>query len=193
MDATISATIPQRKIISNGMIAMVFFIAAEAMFFAGLISAYIVNRSVADAMPVIQQPRLPIEITAINSLILILSFVTLFLFSKKYKTESKSFFLLYITIIFGAVFIGVQGIEWVNLLHFGFSTSSSIYGAFFYTIIGAHAVHVIAGLIILLYLSLSLKKDKSLESVKNKIAICSLYWYFVVSVWPILYVLVYLT
>jgi heme/copper-type cytochrome/quinol oxidase subunit 3 len=124
---------------------------------------------------------------------LILSFVTLFLFSKKYKTESKSFFLLYITIIFGAVFIGVQGIEWVNLLHFGFSTSSSIYGAFFYTIIGAHAVHVIAGLIILLYLSLSLKKDKSLESVKNKIAICSLYWYFVVSVWPILYVLVYLT
>jgi len=193
MDNSIQLNIPRTKIISNGMIAMIFFLAAEIMFFAGLISAYIVNRTVAEAMPAIHQPRLPVELTAMNTMVLIVSFVTLFLFSRKFKSGNSSRLFLLLTIILGLVFLFVQGTEWVKLLSFGFSTSSSIYGAFFYTIIGAHAVHVVAGLVILLYLFLSLKKSKSIENSKNKIAVCSLYWYFVVSIWPVLYVLVYLT
>lgn len=193
MDKSISLNIPQQKIISNGMLAMIFFLAAEIMFFGGLISAYIVNRSVADAMPSIHQPRLPVEITALNTAFLIISFITLFLFSKKIKSENNSMLFLLLTIILGLVFLFIQGTEWVKLIRFGFTTSTSIYGAFFYMIIGVHALHVIAGLLILLYLFFSLRKKSSFESAKNKIAVCSLYWYFVVGVWPVLYFMVYLS
>ena len=193
MDKSIPTFIPQQKIVSNGMIAMIFFLAAEIMFFAGLISAYVVNRTVAEAMPSIHQPRLPIEITALNTLFLILSFVTLFTFSKKYRSKNISRLLLLITIALGFVFLFIQGSEWIKLIRFGFTTSTNIYGAFFYTIIGAHALHVIAGLSILLYLFFSLRKESSFEDAKNKVDVCSLYWYFVVGVWPVLYFMVYLS
>ncbi len=192
MDTSVPLHLQQRKFVSNGMLAMIFFLAAEIMFFAGLISAYIVNRSVADGMPSIQQPRLPVEITAVNTLLLIISFATLLIFSKKFKSANSSRLFLLLTIFLGLIFLSVQGNEWVKLLRFGFSTHTSIYGAFFYTLIGAHAAHVMIGLILLLYLFLKLQKSTSFDNAKNKIAVCSLYWYFVVGIWPVLYVLVYL-
>jgi heme/copper-type cytochrome/quinol oxidase subunit 3 len=193
MEKSISLSASQRTTVSSGMLAMIFFLAAEIMFFAGLISAYIVNRSVAEAMPSIQQTRLPVEMTALNTLFLLISGVTIFLFSKKFKEENRSRLLLILTIAFGSVFLFLQGTEWLKLLSIGFSTSTNIFGAFFYTIIGAHAVHVIVGLMVLIYLFFSLKQGSSTESSKNKIAVCSLYWYFVVGIWPVLYVMVYLS
>src|ERR1035437_5883384 len=113
MDKSIPIFTPQRQIISNGMIAMIFFLAAEIMFFAGLISAYIVNRTVAEAIPSIHQPRLPIEITALNTLFLIISFFTLFIFSRKYRSKNSSQLLLLVTIALGFVFLFIQGSEWM--------------------------------------------------------------------------------
>ncbi|HEY4798709.1 MAG TPA: heme-copper oxidase subunit III [Bacteroidia bacterium] len=191
METTLSP-VPQRKVISNGMIAMILFLAAEIMFFAGLISAYVVNKAFASAMPAISQPRLPVEVTAANTILLLASAVTIFLFSRNYKQEKRSIALLAATMLIGIIFIAVQGTEWVQLLSFGFSTHSSLYGAFFYTIIGAHALHVIIGLSLLVYLFVILKKSRPIEDAKSKIAVCSLYWYFVVGIWPVLYFIVYL-
>ena len=192
MSATLSANVPSRKVISNGMIGMILLLAAEVMFFAGLLSAFVVNKAVASAMPSIKQPRLPVEVTTLNTLVLLASAVILFLFSRKYKKEKQSLALLSLSVVLGIIFLTVQGTEWVKLLNFGFSTSTSLYGAFFYTIIGAHAVHVVVGLLLLVYLFSSLKKNNSFESAKNRIEVLSLYWYFVAGIWPVLYVLVYL-
>ena len=47
------------------------FLGAEAMFFAGLIGAYIVFRVGSAIWPPPFQPRLPVAITAVNTLILV--------------------------------------------------------------------------------------------------------------------------
>ena len=120
-----------RKVISDGAIGMSLLIATELMFFAGLISAYLVNKAGA-SWPPYGQPRLPIEITAVNTLILLFSSITLFLFRKKYEKGNKKK-LLIVTILLGLAFVTIQGIEWVKLLQFGLTTTSSLYGAFFYT------------------------------------------------------------
>ena len=193
MDTTLSLPTRDSKIVSDGVMGMILLLAAEAMFFAGLISAYIVNR--AGAMidwPPANQPRLPIEVTAVNTAILIGSAISMFLFAKKFKSGRSSLLLLTISILLGAAFVTVQGTEWVKLLGFGLTTTSSLFGAFFYLIIGAHALHVTAGLAILFYLYFSIKNSGSKEDAQNKIIVCSLYWYFVVGIWPILYYLVYL-
>lgn len=179
-----------RKVFSDGVIGMSLLIATELMFFAGLISAYLVNKAGA-SWPPVGQPRLPIEMTAVNTIILLFSSVTLHLFKKKYaKANEKK--LLLVTMLLGLAFVAIQGMEWVKLLQFGLTTTSSLYGAFFYTLIGAHGFHVIVGLLILLYLLVSVNKKTQNEKIVNRISACSMYWYFVVGIWPILYILVYL-
>lgn len=199
MDSVITYTNPNRNIVSNGVLGMVFLLATEMMFFSGLISAYIVNRA-GSSWPPMGQPRLPIEVTAVNTIILLISAVTVFLARENYltgnaKLKKKADFLLILTVLLGTVFVLVQGFEWMKLIGFGLTTTSSLYGAFFYTIIGVHAFHVLVGLTLLIYLLISIKTsilDSQTESSKVKVTVCSLYWYFVVGIWPVLYLLVYI-
>lgn len=197
MEIALSSPVREQKAVSDGVVGMIFLLATEAMFFAGLISAYIVNRAGSMVWPPYGQPRLPIEVTAINTAILIGSAIMIYLFKRKFKAnvnnKKSSMKLLVTTIILGGAFLAIQGTEWLKLIQFGLTTTSSLYGAFFYVIIGAHALHVVAGLAILLYLFSALKKSSSFEVAKNKITVCNIYWYFVVGIWPVLYVLVYLT
>jgi len=196
MEAVNTEHIAPKKTVSNGVLGMVFLLATEGMFFAGLISAYIVNRSAVTEWPPYDQPRLPIEVTAVNTLILILSAFFFSRFSKKFKLtsdRSSGKRLLILAIVLGANFLLIQGTEWVRLIGFGLTTTSSLYGAFFYLIIGAHGLHVLAGLLILLYLLNAFSKNEPADVTINKISVCGMYWYFVVGIWPILYYLVYLT
>ncbi|MEK6616169.1 MAG: heme-copper oxidase subunit III [Bacteroidota bacterium] len=178
-------------LISDGAIGMSLLIATELMFFAGLISAYLINKAGA-SWPPVGQPRLPVEMTAINTGILLFSSFTLYLFRKQFA-EGKGKMFLMITMFLGVAFVTIQGIEWVKLIQFGLTTTSSLYGAFFYTLIGFHGVHVIVGLLILIYLLLSVNGKSSSQKLLDRILACSMYWYFVVGIWPILYWLVYLS
>lgn len=184
--------------ISNGLLGMAFLVATEVMLFAGFISAYIVNRSVAMAWPPYGQPRLPVEVTAFNTLFLLASAITLYIFYTKYSqgkitgSSSRPLLLLVITMALGCTFVIIQGYEWVKLIGYGLTTTSSIYGAFFYLIIGVHGVHVLVGLILLLNLYRHLRKHPFSDSAVQKVPVFSLYWYFVVGVWPVLYYLIYL-
>src|SRR5262245_51774470 len=121
----------EQKIVSDSVVGIILLIATEAMFFAGLISAYIVNRSGFTMWPPAGQPRMPVEITAVNTLILISSAVFIFLFRRKFFTSGSKQLLIF-AMIAGATFIFVQGTEWVRLIGFGLTTTSSLYGAFFY-------------------------------------------------------------
>lgn len=192
MKETLSIPVSDKKIVSDGVMGMIFLLATEAMFFAGLISAYIVNRAGAMVWPPMDQPRLPVEVTAINTLILISSAVAIFIFSKQFKSGNSSLKSLVVSILLGVTFVVIQGSEWVKLIGYGLTTTSSLFGAFFYLIIGAHALHVIAGLAVLFYLYFIAKKSGLPEHLQNTITICSMYWYFVVGIWPVLYILVYL-
>jgi len=192
--STIELTQSSRpKPISNGVLGMVFLIITEIMFFAGLISAYIVNRAGNPVWPPDDQPRLPIEITAVNTFILLLSGFFFIMLISRYRKEPKSSIKwLVLSMLFGLIFVGIQGYEWINLIAYGLTTTSSIYGAFFYSIIGMHSLHVFIGIAFLIYLWLTLKKTKDVEKGQRSINAISIFWYFVILVWPILYYLVYL-
>lgn len=196
MEIALNIPAKEKKIVSNGVLGMLLVLTTEAMFFAGLISAYIVNRAGAAVWPPPDQPRLPIEITAVNTLVLLASGVAIYLFGRKFRSAeiagNGKTGLLITTLILGTTFLAIQGTEWVKLIGYGLTTHSGIYGAFFYTLIGMHGFHVLVGLTILLYLFFKLRKEEDKQTAKNLITIASMYWYFVVAIWPILYILVYL-
>lgn len=180
-----------KKLLPNGLMGMFIFITTEVMFFAALISAHMIVKSGADAWPPADQPRLPVVATAINSLFLLLSGIMVFranlAMTDKNMAATKR--LTAFALGLAAVFVGIQGFEWVNMLNFGLTITSSTYGAFFYLIIGTHALHAIGALLLLGYDYLKLHKG---TLTQESFWTTQAFWYFVVGVWPVLYVIVYL-
>lgn len=180
--------------VPNAVLGMVLFLATEVMFFAGLISAFLVVKARwVGAWPPPGQPRLPVEVTAVNTVILLASGIVLWTAQRtsvvatataRVRTRSL------VAAALGAVFVSIQGIEWARLLAYGLTMQSGPYGSFFYLIVGTHAAHAVAAIVALLWASLQMGSGRVSADGYRAVR---LFWYFVVAVWPILYVLVYLT
>jgi cytochrome c oxidase subunit 3 len=194
---TIETSMPSRtasgeKRLPNSVLGMLIFIAAEVMFFAALMSAHTIARSTAmgGIWPPPGQPRLPVERTAVNTAILLLSGLLLWIGNRRIGTERESA-LRYVAgaIAAGVAFVFLQGVEWVALLREGLTMTSSNHGAFFYLIVGAHALHAVAAIIALAWVYARMRSETLAMST---FAATQAFWYFVVILWPIIYLRVYL-
>lgn len=197
-DLTASLTQPspnsvgRRLAIPHAVLGVLLFVVCEVMFFGGLISAYLVG-SAGQSWPPADQPRLPVITTLFNTVVLLCSGWFMYRASlpqrNNSKAEAASSTPLAITIGLGVFFVVFQGYEWVQLIQFGLTIQSSTYGAFFYLIVGIHALHVIAALVALLYVYVRLKQGRL---TSGTFGAAKIFWYFVVGLWPVLYILVYL-
>jgi cytochrome c oxidase subunit 3 len=180
--------------INNARLGVMLFIGAEGMFFAGLLSAFLVFRTGSTVWPPPFQPRLPIVVTAVNTLILLCSGFTIYRALRAIRKGSAQGLVDWLTVtsLLGLIFLGVQGYEWARLLQFGLTLSSSVYGATFYTLIGCHAAHVFGAIMWLLIILAMAKKHRFTPKRFIGVHVCGLYWYFVVALWPILFGMVYL-
>lgn len=181
-------------VISNARLGVMMFIGAEVMFFAGLIGAFLVFRLSSEVWPPPAQPRLPVLVTGFNTLILLGSGVTVHLALQAIRRGSGAQLVrwLAVTAGLGVLFLAVQGYEWLRLLQFGLRVSSGLYGATFYTLIGLHAVHVLGALVWLGFVWILARKGRYSPAQASGVEVCSMYWIFVVALWPVLYGLVYL-
>ena len=177
------------------ILGMYLFIASELILFITLLFIMFWLRSglVADWPPP-DQPRLPIGITGINTVFLLVSGYTMHRAYRAVKQNASRQLTrwLMVTCVLGVVFLTVQGFEWIRLIQFGLSMTSSLYGAMFYSIIGLHAVHVLATVLVLLYLWVRSSAGAYTAEKHTGVVLGYMFWLFVVLIWPILYVLVYL-
>jgi cytochrome c oxidase subunit III len=185
---------PNQPIGSNAWLGVLMFLGAEAMFFAGLIGAFLVFRIGSEIWPPPFQPRLPIGVTGVNTVILLASAVAMRLALVKMRRGevSSSILRLSATAALGMLFLLIQGYEWLQLIHFGLTVSSSVYGGLFYTIIGFHALHVFGALLWLVVVLAQAQRGKFTKRDHDGLQVCAMYWTFVVALWPLLYGLVYL-
>ena len=185
---------PSPRRLDNVRVAMLFLIAGEVMFFAALVSGFFVLRLAAPLWPPPLQPRLPVAVTGLNTLVLLASSVALIGATRARAAGDGRRLLrgLALTGALGALFLVIQGYEWMRLIQYGLTVSSGAYGATFYTLIGAHAVHVV-GALIWLGVTLALAaRGRFLDGRTTTLRACTIYWHFVVALWPVLYVAVYL-
>jgi heme/copper-type cytochrome/quinol oxidase subunit 3 len=178
-------------VVEDGTIGMLAFVIVEAMMFAGLVSAFMVTRAGAGgAWPPAGQPRLPLEATAVNTAALLLSGVLVFAAARTWeRREARTGPLLLASIALGAVFVFFQGMEWVALIRQGLTLTSSQHGSFFYLIVGMHGAHAVAALVFMGIAWLRLRRGALSNSAFSAARIL---WYFVVGVWPVLYLSLYL-
>jgi heme/copper-type cytochrome/quinol oxidase subunit 3 len=148
---------------------------------------------------------LSIDLTALNTFILICSSVTMVLalaaVQKGDRGKMKLF--LFATLAIGSVFLGIQVYEYTSLStshHYPlgisadghFRPSSSLFASCFYTMTGFHGAHVAGGLVCLLCLLIAALMGKFTKANHAPIEMVGLYWHFVDLVWIILFTVVYL-
>ncbi len=189
----VSASRRSRNGVDSGALGMALFIFTEVMLFAGFISAFAIVKISAPlgAWPPPDQPRLPIERTAINTLALLLSGVALAIAGRRHKQGGAAAAnpFMGLALALGALFVGLQGMEWRALLAQGLTLTSSQLGSFFFVIIGTHALHAIVAVFTL---ALTWRAMNTGKLTPIGFSAMRLFWYFVVLVWPLLYWQVYL-
>ena len=173
-------------------LAMLLFIASEAVFFILLIIAYVAyhaaSPSAADASRYLEVPK-----TAVFTACLIISSFTMrhagIHFEKGRQRPALAW--LFATMALGTVFLIGQGIEYVSLISKDVIISRDLFGTTFYTLTGFHGLHVFIGLIMLATL-FGLKLKREVATPPEAVESVSIYWHFVDAVWMVIFPVVYL-
>lgn len=182
----------RRGLTDHGPFGMALFVFTEVMMFAAFISGHSIVRNAAPpgAWPPPGQPRLPFAETLLHTAALLASGVVLALANRAARSRGLAAAgpRMLIAVLLGAYFVAAQGVEWAALLREGLTLTSSHVGGFFYLIVGAHALHAVAAIVALGWCWVLLKRGALRPSVFGTV---QLFWYFVVLVWPVLFLVVY--
>jgi len=186
----IAAESHHSQIVSNAVLGMLVFVLTEIMLFAGMISAFSIFKASAPLWPPPGQPRLPVGETALNTAALLASGAFVLLAWRTFqRNRAGALRPLGIGVFLGAFFVAFQGAEWLALIREGLTLTSSNLGSFFYLIVGMHALHAVVALGLLVYTWVLLRRG---WLARSQLAATSIFWYFVVGIWPALYAVVYL-
>ena len=97
-----------------------------------------------------------------------------------------------VTVLLGALFLGVQGYEYHHLYtELNLKLSSGAYGSTFFMLTGFHGLHVFIGMLMLLFITLRLRSGHFTPDRHFGFEGAAWYWHFVDVVWLGLFVFVY--
>ena len=159
------------------------------MFFACLISTYIVYKSRNTGTP--GASILEIPLTSISTFALLMSSLAMVLALAAIRRNDKRWMRVWLgcTIALGLVFLGVEAYEFTHFYHQGLALQTNLFGQSFYTLVGFHGFHVFSGVVILAIVALRALMGKySGDQVEN----AGLYWHFVDVVWVFVFAFFYL-
>ena len=179
----------------NEKLGMWVFLGSEVMFFTALIGSYIILR-VANpaAWAPLSERVLNVPITAVNTFLLICSSVTMvkaFAAAQLGRQQSLCRWLV-ATVLIGATFVGIQVVEYRELIHQGFIPSAGLFPSTFYTMTGFHGFHVSVGVICMIFVTWKAFRGRYTGADHRGVEVVGLYWHFVDLVWIILFTIVYL-
>ena len=136
----------------------------------------------------------PWPLPTINTALLLTSGVTLTIAHHAVLAaqRSKAIVWMWITVILGATFLGVQAYEYMHAYRdLNLKLSSGIFGSTFFMLTGFHGFHVFVGMLMLLFITLRLMKGHFQPDRHFGFEGAAWYWHFVDVVWLGLYVVVY--
>jgi cytochrome c oxidase subunit 3 len=183
-DSSAAGSTPQRAYITGMFIAL----AGILMFFMAFVSAYIVRKDMPNSAWVpLQIPRL----LWLNTLILIASSFTLARAHNRFTAKDEDGFRHWwaTTTFLGILFVAGQILAWRQLAAQGIFLATNPSSSFFYVFTAAHGVHLLGGILALLYVQFRVTRRVSRGTA---IEVVSMYWHFMDGLWVFLFLLLYL-
>ena len=180
--------------VTNPRLGIWLFLASEVMLFGSLFSAYVLLRTADPNWPD-QSTLLNVRLATLNTILLLLSSVTTMLGIAALRGGRFSRFRMYLslTLLLGTAFLGVKAVEYSGELAEGLRPSSNNFLGLYFTMTGLHALHVIAGMVILAWRVLRIRRQKTRADHHTELELGGLYWHLVDVVWIFLWPLLYLT
>lgn len=180
--------------IPSGKMGMWMFLASEIMLFGAFISSYVVLRMGSPNFGVPSEEVLTRPLATLNTFVLITSSITMVLALAAIQRDNIKQFVIYLiaTMILGSTFLVVKVFEYNHKIHEGLTISSSLFGSFYFTLTGLHALHMIGGLVFNLYILIMGLRGKFSNGRWERVEYAGLYWHFVDLVWVILFPMFYL-
>jgi cytochrome c oxidase subunit III len=182
------ATLPLDQ--KRGIHCMWCVIATEAMLFVAMFGAYYYLGSNKDRWADEVAPKWWLAL--ILMAILLASSAVLWWGEHQVKKErfAAGSIALWISVLLGIGFLALQGfeyaVEWKDVTPY-----SDTYGSIFFTITTLHAAHVIAGLLMLMYVGVMPRYGDTRRTPHKPYKTASLYWHFVDVVWVFIVLFLY--
>jgi cytochrome c oxidase subunit 3/cytochrome o ubiquinol oxidase subunit 3 len=176
---------------SRRRIGMLCLIAAESAIFVIFLIAYIfyIGKSLSGPTP-----RQVLEVPIFNTVCLLSSSLTIHLAVSALQRGRTGTFKLFwfLTLSLGTIFLFGTGREWHRLIYgAGLTISTNLFGTTYYSLVGLHAFHVLAGLLGLTIVMLLALAAKVTREYAEHVDVFSLYWHFVDVVWVAVFTVVY--
>jgi len=196
-------------------LGMWLFLATEIMFFGGMFLAYLVYRNWYYPEFAAGSRSIDIYLGTINTAVLICSSLTVAMAVRAAALGKRQLCVAFLlaTLVFGLAFLGIKGKEWYDKfeehhipgrsfnaediirdypqLHIE-PAPTQIFFSLYFAMTGLHALHMIIGVGLFLYLTYHAWKGRYTPEYHNPLEIGGLYWHFVDIVWIYLFPLLYL-
>jgi cytochrome c oxidase subunit III len=190
-------------------LGMWIFLITEVMFFGGLFLAYTVYRHLYSEVFAVASSSMNVYYGAANTVVLLCSSLTMVLAVRAAQLGQKKAIVLFLilTLVLGGVFLGVKAFEWKEkfdehhipgpTFHLdGISPSeqghAQLFFSLYFAMTGLHALHMVIGAGLLLYLILEARKGIFTAEYNTPVDLIGLYWHFVDVIWIFLFPLLYL-
>jgi len=169
------------------------FLITDVILFATLFATFVVLRNNTAGGPEAAD-IIDLSLGIVNTFILLTSSFTSGLAVLAMHRGSRSGLLgwLGVTALLGAAFVGIEISEFAHLVHEGATMQTSAFLSAFFTLVGAHGLHVSIGLVWMLGLILQLRRRGITPVTERKVNVLSLYWHFLDAVWIFVFTVVYL-
>jgi len=176
---------------SRGKVAMAGLIVAESTIFTIFVVAYLFYLGKSITGPT---PREVLETPIFYTICLLSSSLTIHLAAKCLARDYTRLFLGFwlLTIALGGLFLYGTAQEWHRLIYErGLTISTNLFGTTYYSLVGLHAFHVTAGLVMLSVVAIFCLAGRVGISQSGRIEVLSMYWHFVDAVWVVVFTVVY--
>ena len=180
-------------------LAVLIFAIFDAMMLVGMTTIFLLTRAATgEAWPPTGQPWFPPDQIAINTGALLASGLLVFLSGRaRKKREARAAPLLFTAMLLGIFFLFFQAALWIMLASEGLNLTSSQHGIFFCVLAAFYAANLLTALIFLFIIWLRLKPlgDENGEDRgfldSSTFSAARIFWYFVMAIWPILWLFLY--
>jgi cytochrome c oxidase subunit I+III len=166
-------------------LGMVFFLISETFLFGSLFWTYYYLRAKSAQWPP-AGVSLDSQLAYVNTALLLTSSLAIWWAGRTIRKGGVRGLAagLAVAIGLGIAFLGITGYEWS---HETFRPWTQAYGSIFYTLTGFHALHVLAGVLLLLSLLGRTLRGRFSDRKYLAVEVGSLYWHFVDFIWLIVF------
>jgi cytochrome c oxidase subunit 3/cytochrome o ubiquinol oxidase subunit 3 len=179
------------KLPYRGTVGMACLIVAESAIFIIFVVAYIYYLGKSLSGPT---PAEALEVPVFGTICLLSSSITIHFAEAALRKNNLRTFTMYLagTVLLGVIFLITTAQEWYHLIHDkGLTIRTNLFGTTYYSLVGLHASHVVAGLIMLSIVLMFSMRGRVREEHSEKVETIALYWHFVDAVWVVVFLTVY--